>query len=112
MGLPWASLLAFVRITTRLGILKNPMDVDKAIGFVDEWLAQPYVELVVPGAGHWPILRSLLRASGTGGNLTTDAHLAALAIERGAIICSADYDFQRFPGVEHINPLEEPSTSQ
>ena len=110
VGLPWASLLAFVRITTRPGVLKNPMGVDEAIGFVDEWLAQPYVELVVPGAGHWPILRNLLRVSGTGGNLTTDAHLAALAIERGATVCSADYDFRRFPGVEHINPLEEPAS--
>lgn len=108
--LPWTSLLAFVRITTHPGILESPMGVDEAIGFVDEWLAQPFVELVLPGAGHWPILRNLLRATGTGGNLTTDAHLAALAIERGATICSADYDFRRFPGVEHLNPLQEPAS--
>lgn len=109
VGLPWASLLAFVRITTRPGILRNPMDVDEAIGFVDEWLDQPFVEPVRPRTGHWAILRNLLRASGTGGNLTSDAHLAAMALERGATIYSADYDFRRFPGVEHVNPLEEPT---
>ncbi len=107
VGLPWTSLLAFVRITTRPGVLANPLAVEEAIGFVDEWLDQPFVEPVLPGDGHWPILRNLLRASGTAGNLTSDAHLAALAIERGATICSADYDFRRFPGVEHVNPLEE-----
>ena len=107
VGLPWTSLLAFVRITTRPGILANPMAVDEAIRFVDTWLGQPFVEPVLPGEGHWAILRRLLRDSGTAGNLTSDAHLAALAIERGATICSADYDFRRFPGVEHVNPLDD-----
>ena len=107
VGLPWTSLLAFVRITTRPGILANPMAVDEAIRFVDTWLDQPFVEPVLPGKGHWAILRRLLRDSGTAGNLTSDAHLAALAIERGATICSADYDFRRFPGVEHVNPLDD-----
>lgn len=111
-GLPWISLLAFVRITTRPGVLANPMPVDDAIAFVDEWLGQPFVELVLPGDGHWGILRSLLRASGTAGNLTSDAHLAALAIERGATICSADYDFRRFTGVEHVNPLEDSASGR
>lgn len=86
------------------------MSVDEAIGFVDDWLDQPFVEPILPGAGHWSVLRNLLRATGTAGNLTSDAHLAALAIERGATICSADYDFRRFPGVDHVNPLEEPTS--
>ena len=60
----------------------------------------------MPGSGHWPILRNLLRATGTSGNLTSDAHVAALAIEQGATVYSADYDFKRFPGVGHVNPLE------
>ena len=107
VGLPWISLLAFVRITTRPGVLANPMPVDEAIGFVDEWLDRPLVWPVYPGDGHWAILRNLLRGSGAAGNLTSDAHLAALALERGATVCSADYDFRRFPGVEHVNPLEE-----
>lgn len=58
-----------------------------------------------PGEGHWLILRKLLRDSGTAGNLTSDAHPAAVALELGASICSTDGDFERFPGVERINPL-------
>ena len=108
-GLPWTCLLAFVRITTRPGVLANPMPVDEAIRFVDTWLDQPFVEPVLPGKGHWAILRRLLQGSGAAGNLTSDAHLAALAIEHGATICSADYDFRRFPGVEHVNPLDDPA---
>ena len=75
------------------------------MAFVDEWLAQPYVRAVGPGEGHWTILRKLLRDSGTAGNLTSDAHLAAVALELGASICSTDGDFERFAGIERINPL-------
>lgn len=105
VGLPWVCLLAFLRLTTRPGILANPLTVDQATAFVDGWLEQPFVEPVVPGSGHWPILRHLLHATGTGGNLTSDLHLAAMAIERGARIYSADHDFQRFAGLDHVNPL-------
>lgn len=107
VGLPWICLLAFVRITTHRGILARPLSVSEALDFVDSWLNQPFVGLVSPGDNHWPILRNLLRATGTGGNLTSDVHLAALAIEHGATIHSADYDFQRFAGLEHVNPLGE-----
>lgn len=105
IGIAWIVLLAFLRITTRPGILQRPLAQELAMGYIDEWLALPNVELVVPGDAHWPILRSLLRASGTLGNLTSDAHLAALALENGADIYSADYDFQRFRGINHVNPL-------
>ena len=105
LGLPWIVILAFVRITTRAGIMRNPLPPAAALGYVDSWLDQPCVEIVVPGARHWPILRSLLAATGTAGNLTSDAHLAALAVEHGASICSTDHDFARFPGVRHVNPL-------
>ena len=107
VGLPWICLLAFLRITTRPGILAHPLTSDKATGFVESWLDQPFVDPVVPGNGHWPILRNLLRLTGTSGNLTSDAHVAALAIEHGASVYSADHDFKRFPGVDHVNPLEE-----
>ena len=105
IGLAWIVLLAFLRITTRPGVLQQPLAQEVAIGYIDEWLALPNVELVVPGDAHWHILRGLLRASGTRGNLTSDAHLAALALENGADIYSADYDFQRFRGINHVNPL-------
>lgn len=107
VGLPWVCLLAFLRITTRPGILANPLTVDQAVGYVESWLKQPFVEAVAPGPGHWPILRQLLHATGTAGNLTSDLHLAAMAIERSAAICSADHDYRRFAGLEHINPLGE-----
>jgi hypothetical protein len=106
VGLPWPVVLAFLRITTRHGILERPLSTEQALAYVDGWLAQPCVTLVTPGATHWAICRNLIRATGSSGNLTTDAHIAALALELGATICSADYDFRRFPGIAHVNPLE------
>jgi toxin-antitoxin system PIN domain toxin len=105
VGLSWIVLLAFVRITTRAGIMRKPLSPAQAIQFIDEWLAQPYVVLVGPGEQHWSILKNLLLSGGTAGNLTSDAHLAALAIEHGAQIASADNDFLRFSGVRLVNPL-------
>jgi toxin-antitoxin system PIN domain toxin len=105
VGLPWVVLLAFLRITTREGILDRPLPANAALAYVDEWLRLPTVEAVGPGPQHWRILRNLLRTTGTAGNLTSDAHLAALAIERGAAVYSTDHDFGRFAGVEHVDPL-------
>jgi hypothetical protein len=105
VGLPWVVILAFLRITTRAGIMRNPLPPSDALGYVDSWFGQPNVRAVGPGENHWAILGNLLRASGTAGNLTTDAHLAALALEHGSSIASADNDFKRFAGVMHINPL-------
>ena len=68
-------------------------------------LSQPFVESVGPGEGHWPILRQLLATCGTAGNLTSDAHLAALALKGGRAVYSTDNDFLRFPGIEVVNPL-------
>ena len=107
VGLPWICLLAFLRITTHPRILSHPLTVERAGSFVQSWLDEPIVEPVAPGAGHWQLLYNLLRGSGTGGNLTSDAHVAAMAIERGASVYSADYDFRRFPGLLHVNPLDE-----
>ena len=105
LGLAWIVVLAFLRLTTRPGILKRPLAPERALEFVDEWLAQPYVQALGPGERHWAVLRNLLRATGTAGNLTSDAHLAALAIEHGCTVWSSDSDFKRFPGIEHVDPL-------
>ena len=105
VGLPWVVLLAFIRITTRDGILVRPLSPRAALDYVDAWLAQPNAEPVAPGPTHWLRLRNLLESAGTAGNLTSDAHLAALAIDHGATLYSADNDFKRFPGVDHVNPL-------
>ncbi len=105
VGIPWIAALAFVRITTHPGVMRKPLSVENAIGYIDGWLGQPFVQLIGPGEKHWPILRNLLVASGAAGNLTSDAHLAALAIEHGGTVASTDNDFRRFAGVTHINPL-------
>jgi len=107
VGLPWIVLLAFVRVTTREGILVRPLTPRAATDYVDSWLGLPHVDAVSPGPNHWPVLRSLLVATGTAGNLTSDAHLAALAIEHGAALHSSDHDFGRFPGLNFTNPLDE-----
>lgn len=106
VGFAWVVILAFVRVTTRPGILQKPLDPERAIEYMHEWLEQPYARAVGPGEHHWPLLRNLLRGTGTAGNLVSDAHLAAIALEQGATIHSTDHDFRRFPGVESINPLE------
>jgi toxin-antitoxin system PIN domain toxin len=107
VGLPWVSLLAFLRICTNPRIFESPLRLEQTTGFIDEWLDRPNVGMITPGPGHWAILKSLIRQAGTAGNLTTDAHIAALALEHGCTICSADNDFKRFPGVAHINPLAD-----
>ncbi len=107
IGLPWIVVLAFLRITTRAGIMRRPLPTQDALAYVDSWFGQPNVRPVGPGESHWAILGNLLRASGTAGNLTTDAHLAALALEHGCTIASADNDFKRFAGVGHTNPLAD-----
>jgi len=107
LGLPWVVILAFLRITTNPRIFAAPLTVEQAEKYVDEWLRQPVVKTIVPGPNHWNVLCGFLARTGAGGNLTTDAHIAALAIEQGGVVCSSDNDFKRFPGVIHINPLED-----
>jgi toxin-antitoxin system PIN domain toxin len=104
-GLPWVVILAFIRICTNGRVFAKPLSPEFAISYIDEWLDLPTVTTVAPGKNHWNVLRNLMALTGTAGNLTTDAHIAALAIESGCSIYSADNDFRRFPGVRHVNPL-------
>lgn len=105
VGMAWIVLLAFIRITTHPKLFDRPLVVDQALDYVERWLSQPYVRPISPGEKHWLIMNRMLRASGSAGNLTSDAHLAAIAVEHGCTICSADHDFKRFEGLECINPL-------
>lgn len=105
VGLAWIGILGFVRITTHRQFLTNPLPVADACGHARAWLDQPQVGILHPGERHREILFGLLESLGTAGNLTTDAHLAALAIEHQAELHSTDADFARFPGVRWINPL-------
>ena len=108
VALAWAVLLAFVRLTTKPQVMARPFSADEALDVVDGWLARPNVVVVHPTERHADVLRELLSPFGTGGNLTTDAHLAALSIEHGAELCSSDADFSRFPGVRWQDPLRAP----
>lgn len=104
---PWNSLLAFLRITTNPRILESPFTIEEAAAIVDEWLALPMVSILEPGARYWTILRQMLPAAQARADLVMDAHLAALAIEHGALLLSTDRDFSRFEGLRWQNPLEE-----
>ena len=98
------TLLGFLRITTLPGLgIANARR--RALDQLDEWLAQPGCRTIDPGADHWHLLRGLLEQVGTAGNLTTDAHLAALALEHHLTLASFDGDFHRFPGLdfEYLN---------
>lgn len=95
----WVALLAFVRLSTRRGLFSAPLDAVAATGYVEQWLAQPPAIVVHPTARHLDVLRGLLLKAGTAGNLTTDAHLAALALEHGADLWSFDRDYARFEGL-------------
>lgn len=105
VALPWVVLLAFVRITTNPKIMFPARSADEALAYVAGWLDLGVVVVPTPTARHVPILNDLLDATGVGGNLVTDAHLATLAIEHGATLCSCDGDFARFPGLDWVDPL-------
>ncbi|MGX6448546.1 TA system VapC family ribonuclease toxin [Patulibacter sp. S7RM1-6] len=105
VGIPTAVSLAFVRIVTNARAVVAPWSTDEALDVVDGWFARRVVLELHPGPRHRAILRGLLRESGTGGPLVSDAHLAALAVEHGATLCSADRDFARFAGLRWHDPL-------
>ena len=101
----WLALIGFVRISSHPRLSSNPLPTVVAMDRVESWLAQPNARVLDPLRRHATIMRELLSATSAGGNLTNDVHLAALAIEHGAVMCSADNDFGRFPGLRWHNPL-------
>ena len=105
VGLPWIVLLGFLRIATNPRVFARPLSSTEAIALVDAWLSRPPVSALAPGDGHWLILRSLLADRPGVGVIATDAHLAAIAIEHGAELCSSDADFRRFEGLRWVNPI-------
>jgi uncharacterized protein len=101
----WTVLLGFLRISTNPSAFERPLTADEALDYVDGWLAQPVAAIVDPSDEHSRVLRRLLEPLGAAGNLTSDAHLASLAIEHGAELFSSDNDFSRFEGLRWTNPL-------
>jgi toxin-antitoxin system PIN domain toxin len=110
VGFAWIVVIAFIRLTTRTGLFRRPLPMEAAFDLVASWLDQTSAIIVHPGPRHFQVLRQVLLPVGTGGNLTSDAHLAALAIECGAELCSSDTDFARFPGLKWRNPLNVADT--
>lgn len=108
VGLAWAVSLGFIRLTTNTRVFPSALPVETALALVDTWHGRRVVTMVHPGDEHWRIVRTLLTESGAAGNLTSDAHLAALCIERGATLHTADADFGRFGGLRWVNPLAAP----
>lgn len=100
VGLAWIVLLGFLRVSTNPRVYDQPLTVADALDLVDEWIALPSTAIVAPASRHHVVLRSLIEGSGTAANLTTDAHLAALAIELGATLATFDGAFHRFSGLK------------
>ena len=105
VGLPWPSLLAFLRIATHPRAAERPLSPAAAWGHVRRWLAAGPAWIPAPGPGHAEILGDLVERYQLTGNLVADAHLAALAVEHGLTVVSADTDFARFAEVRWENPL-------
>ena len=105
VGFEWTVLLAFLRLSTRPAVFPRPLRLEEAVGVMESWLEQPCAEILDPAERHLEVLAGLLAPLGTGGNLSSDAHLAAVALEYGAQLCSCDSDFARFKKLRWVNPL-------
>ena len=103
--LAWQSILTFLRLITNVHVFEKPFSPKEAREIVSHWINQPSVGLLEPGERHWEILGQLMEDAQIRGPLVTDAHLAALAIEHGIILCSHDSDFLRFPGLKFQDPI-------
>lgn len=111
VGFSWIVLLAFLRLSTKVGLFPSPLPVDEALARVRTWLDQPPSVVLEPTVRHLHVLSGLLTGSGTGGNLTSDAHLATLAVEHGGTVVSYDSDFGRFSGVRWGRPAADGSVA-
>ena len=106
IGLPWLVIAGFLRISTNPRVYPQPLTVNQALDEVAVWLSTSVGTPIAEKADHWPALRDILLNTGTAGNLTTDAHLATLAITHDATLVSCDTDFARFAGLRWENPLK------
>lgn len=109
--LAWQTILAFLRIMTNVHVFEKPLGPREARAIVAQWLQQPAVGILDPGERHWEILGGLMEDAQVRGPLVTDAHLAALAIEHGTILCTHDSDFLRFPSLKLLDPMRNSDAS-
>jgi len=107
VGLPWQTLLGFVRIATNPRAVRRPLPATEACAIVSRWLARPQAVVVDPGERFWGIFQALVDRGQAQGPLISDAALAALAIEQGATLCTTDRDFRRFDGLRLLDPTDD-----
>ena len=107
VGLPWAVMLGYMRLMTSRTVRIEPFTPSEAIGDIRSWLERPQVVVLNPGPRHLDLIQQLMDTAGASGQLTTDVHLAALAIEHQAEVFSNDSDFSRFPGLRWTDPLRD-----
>jgi uncharacterized protein len=105
VGLCWPVLATFIRIATNARLHKRPLTLKEATERVQSWFEQPCVRVIQPTDQHWTILQQMLRSGNAVGNLVSDAHLAALAVEHNCVLHSTDADFSRFRGLKWKNPI-------
>jgi hypothetical protein len=106
VGIPWAVSFGFIRLASHPAVFRDPLPPLEGLARVQGWLARSHVQVLEPGGRHLSIVEDLFTATGVAGNLTTDTHLAALAIEHQCELHSNDSDFARFPGLRWHNPLD------
>jgi len=105
VGLCWPVLIAFIRIATNPRLHQRPLTLKEVTDRVQSWFNQSCVRIIRPTDEHWTIFQQMLRSGNAAGNLVTDAHLAALAVEHNCVLHSTDADFSRFRGLKWKNPL-------
>ena len=108
VGIPWVTLWAFVRISTNPRLMPQPLPIEDAFGIIRDLLDQSRAQLVEPGRKHAEILHRLVLENQAAGPALTDAVLAALAVEQGSTLASADRGFARFRELKWVNPLALP----
>ncbi len=106
VGLPWQTVLAFVRIATNFRAVRTPLKAPQACAIVATWFERPQVIVVEAGERFWEIFREQTTLAQVSGPLVTDAALAALALEQGATLCTTDMDFRRFEGLKRLDPTQ------
>jgi len=105
IGIPVICVHGFIRVMTGSALGTGRASLEEALQIVDEWQSYPNVQILNPGSDHWRILRTVSNRINATGTLFTDAVIAAIAIEHGAVIHTNDSDFARFPGLRWLNPL-------
>lgn len=105
VGLPWQGVSAFLRVMTNRRLPGERFSVEEAAEIVDLWLAHPNVQILAAGNDYWRLFRRMVVEGRAAGPLISDAEIAALTIEYGGVLYTADRDFSRFPGLRWVNPL-------